>query len=1374
MIWGMRSLRTRNRRHPAVSFGVGRWNLMFLLWSLCLVSAPSVSRAEGQPLRLPRLEHLSVEQGLAHNTVRAVHQDRYGFIWLASESYVQRYDGLELRPFKHDPDDEHSLSESQVMGIFEDSRERMWLTTRSRGINLWLPGQERFVRYLPDEDDSQTLMPGLILTLDDDQDGFLWVGSSDGLSRLDPDTGLVCRYFHDSERPATPQRPGSLGHNAVVSVLVDHRGDLWVGHLAGVDRLPRASFEGPDSAFMAYRADPSDVHSLSSDNHGALFEDSEGILWITTWDGLLHRYDPDNDHFDRFDPLSADPKPESTGGRGIQVIQEDQNGDLWLGTAGRGVIFFDRQQEKFSWWMRDPSDPHSLSSDQINDIEVDRSGVLWLATENGLDRLDRQRGRFEVWRQGSESRAEFPGARAELPGPTVSALAEDPPARLWVGTQEGDLAVFEGEHRSQVWNERQAGHPQGMVRSVETDPSGRVWVGTKKGLWLLRPGPDGNLVSTPVIEGRGAPQVNAVVEAFGAIWLATNKGLARLELTDFSVRSERPLESGSRSSQAQGIYGLLETEAFADRPAGILLVTEGGFFHFDPLTWSFAEIGQPPGGVPGSPPRGPSSLNLVSIHRSLGGQIWLGSYGGGLSRWDPKTDTWKHFLEKDGLPSDKVVGILEGPEGHLWLATNGGLSRLDPATGEFRNFDVSDGLHGNVSLIGTVLKRADGRLVIGGPGGLTLFDPRALTEDPIPPQVALTELSLSDETVGVDDSEGVLDRSILVTESLTLTHKYRTFAIEFAALHFAAAEKNRYAYQLEGYDEGWIYTNSRRRRARYTNLDPGEYTFRVKASNKDGVWSSQSRDLKVRILPPPWRTWWAYALYVVAVLGSALTYVRVQKEKLAREKSINEQLRQVDRLKDELLSNTSHELRTPLQGITGLAESLIDGACGPLPQEAKEDLSLLLASGRRLGVLVDDLLDFAKLEHQEIKLNRQSVDIHAVAQVVLTLSRPLVDEAQVELINEVPPELPAVDADEHRLVQVLHNLVGNAVKFTREGTVKISAAVEPKDPEMLRIEVADTGIGISASQRLAIFEPFHQLDGATDRSYGGTGLGLAVSRQLVELHGGTLGVDSELQAGSTFYFTLPVSGQPAERTTLLSPESDAPSLKYPGRKPASARVRPSAPKSSKGASALPDVSPVEGRILVVDDEAINRRVLTNFLSAEGYGVQSAAGGAEALEVLEHEKIDLVLLDIMMPRVSGYDVCREVRQSYTLEELPIIFLSAKIQPADVVMGLAQGANDFLLKPISKAELLARIRPHFAMLEIYRHLGRLVEEKMSQVKVLGGLLPICSTCKRIRDDAGYWAELETFISQHSEAEFTHGMCPSCARQHFSELRIETPLI
>ena len=505
------------------------------------------------------------------------------------------------------------------------------------------------------------------------------------------------------------------------------------------------------------------------------------------------------------------------------------------------------------------------------------------------------------------------------------------------------------------------------------------------------------------------------------------------------------------------------------------------------------------------------------------------------------------------------------------------------------------------------------------------------------------------------------------------------------------------------------------------------------------------------------------------------------QEAVVREREVNERLREVHRLKDDFLANTSHELRTPLYGITGLAESLIDGAAGELPEVAKEHLAMVVASGRRLSTLVNDVLDFSKLRHHGIALDLRAVDLRPLVAVILALLRPLVASKNVELRNAVDPDLPPVLADENRLHQILHNLVGNAIKFTESGSVEVSAAV---DNERVAVRVADTGIGISASDRDRIFQAFEQADASVEREYSGTGLGLAVSRQLVDLHGGELSVESTVGEGSTFTFSLPIAAEalvakpsvaktlvaeplvvePLAAETLVGPGPDQPKMEQPDFQ------APSPPPAETSPTTEPQPSTVaagSARVLVVDDEPVNRQVLSNYLALEGFELTLAASGDEALRLLEEESFDLVLLDIMMPRRSGYEVCRKLREKHPIAELPVIFLTAKNQDSDVVTGMALGANDYLTKPISKDRLLARVRPHLDLLHVHRNLEDLVEEKMSQVKVLSGLLPICCGCKKIRDDDGYWSALELYIDRHSEAAFSHGICTDCVDRYYGEV-------
>ena len=451
-------------------------------------------------------------------------------------------------------------------------------------------------------------------------------------------------------------------------------------------------------------------------------------------------------------------------------------------------------------------------------------------------------------------------------------------------------------------------------------------------------------------------------------------------------------------------------------------------------------------------------------------------------------------------------------------------------------------------------------------------------------------------------------------------------------------------------------------------------------------------------------------------------------------KQANADLQRLDKLKDEFLANTSHELRTPLNGIIGIAESLMDGATGPVSRETRFNLSLIVSSGRRLANLVNDVLDFSKLRHETIKLQLQSVELRSLTEVVLTLCQPLVGQKNLQLINNISPDLPLVNADENRLQQILHNLVGNAIKFTDSGVVEVFAqaiATQADNPNsQLAISVLDTGIGIPASKFDRIFESFEQADGTTARQYGGTGLGLAITKTLVELHGGKIDVESTLGVGSRFTFTLPVA-QTQESTAVGASQS--------------ALVRESGAMISKVQSSEfleQDSEPItdeseptteQFHVLIVDDEPVNRQVFANYLSLHHYSITQASNGPEALALLESGfKPDLILLDVMMPRLTGYEVTRQIREKWQPNELPILLLSAKNQVSDLVVGLEAGANDYLTKPISKDELLARLKTHLnlkqlkaenlrlaAELDITRQLQQMLLPRERELEAIAGL-------------------------------------------------------
>lgn len=398
----------------------------------------------------------------------------------------------------------------------------------------------------------------------------------------------------------------------------------------------------------------------------------------------------------------------------------------------------------------------------------------------------------------------------------------------------------------------------------------------------------------------------------------------------------------------------------------------------------------------------------------------------------------------------------------------------------------------------------------------------------------------------------------------------------------------------------------------------------------------------------------------------------------------------MDKLKDEFLANTTHELRTPLNGIIGIAESMIDGATGSLTSSQVTNLSLVVSSGRRLAHLVNDLLDFSKLKHKNIDLQIKPLGMREITDIVLTLSQPLAGKKPLQLINNIRSDMPAVDADENRVQQILHNLVGNAIKFTEAGVVEVSAAVVNNS---LEITVSDTGIGIQADKLELIFESFEQADGSISRQYGGAGLGLAVTKQLVQLHGGEIRVESEPGKGSRFTFTLPLSQELKVKGSQGLRIATSKVLKVQD-------LELPTPKSNlQPTDFQPSTSNGGFHILIVDDEPVNLQVLVNHLSLQNYTLAQASNGMEALALIQNGfKPDLILLDVMMPRMTGYEVCQKIRERFAANELPVVLLTAKNQVSDLLEGFGSGANDYLTKPIYKNELLARIKTHIYLSKI----------------------------------------------------------------------------
>ncbi len=1266
-------------------------------FAIAILATCAALQATAQDIRF---RAFGVAKGLSQSSVCALLQDHQGFLWLGTQDGINRFDGYNFRVFKHDPARADSLPDNWINCFAEDRAGNLWVGTRS-GLARFDPRTERFSPFRASGPVSGGESGHPVQALVLDKQGRLWCGlGGGGLAMLeqpehaDPERASFVHHRREPDRmdslpsdqiltlvedrqhlwigtagaglaamslakPGNFERfrmqpgvPGTLADDVVSALLVDRKDRLWIGTRAGYGR-----YEG-EGHFSFWKL--GEDASLNGVNYvRALAQDHRGTLWAGTRDGLC-----------RFNPeaptarLILAAQPDQPGGlvhNDILALLSDRYGTLWVGTYGAGICQVEPLSESIATYQMGKG---GLSHEQVWCITRTRDGVLWIGNEGGLNRLDPGAQRFVHYRHQ-------PGDQGSLNHPIVKALCEPAPGVLWIGTEAGICILDRARDR---------------ISRLAIDPNDPLGPASDR-IWSINQTRD------------------------GSIWVTGNgQGISHFPDPSHPDRFERlPHQPGSNRGPSDN-WVMAMTE---DEDGNLWIGThDHGLDLYQP--------GRPGAGFTNfrNASDNPTSLSndsVFCIFVDSAKRLWVATYGGGLNLGDARDPgRFRAFRQAEGLPNDSTYGILEDHLGRLWISTNKGIACLDPKTLTFTNYDARDGLQSDEFNAGAFFRDHEGRMYFGGIKGVSHFQPEDLFASSGGADVVIDRVLLFNRPLPITPegkAGSVMRAAPNYLDRLVLDHRDYVFSFEFAAHHYANPERNRTAYKLEGLDKDWIDAPVDRRYAAYANVAPGHYTFRVKGAPARGPWSEQEARIELVIESPPWRTWWALSFYALVIVGSAFTWWKLQQAKLRRARELNERLQVVDRLKDEFLANTSHELRTPLGGMIGLAESLMDGATGQLPPETVRHLSMLVSSGRRLANLVNDILDFSRMRDRDLPLHTHPVDLHSAAEVVLTLSRPFLQGKELELVNDISAALPPALADEDRLQQIFYNLIGNAIKFTERGRISLSAAYQD---HQLVISVADTGAGIPADRLEDIFQSFVQLDGRSDRAQGGTGLGLAVTRKLVELHGGRIWVVSGEGVGSVFSFTLPV----AEMGDLRSkPRPELNPIAAEGETPT-----PTELIEAQGSSPF--------HILIVDDEAVNRQVVFNYLAMTYQRISQAASGAQALELIDRGGVDLVLLDIMMPRLSGFEVCREIRVRFPLHRLPIIFFSARNRVVDLAKAFTLGGNDYLTKPVIKDELMAKVSLHLDLVQANRDIEErnriicekserlflLEEEKMSSLRTL----------------------------------------------------------
>ena len=784
-------------------------------------------------------------------------------MWFGTEDGLNKYDGYQFAVYKHDPDNSSTLSDDEVSAIYEDRSGNLWIGTHN-GLNRFDRTTGTFTCYQHDPDDPQSLSWPVVLSICEDRAGTLWVGTEGGgLGQLDQATNTFTHYQH------APDDPRTLSDDSVYAIYKDRSGELWVGTDGGLDRFDRTT-----GTFTHYRHDPNDLQSLGDNSVRVIFEDRQGVLWIGTDGGGLDRMDRPSQTFIHYEHSPGD--LHGLSDNRVQAILEDGAGRLWVGSPS-GLDLLDRSHNRFVHYQHDPNDPHSLSDNMVYAIYEDRSGVLWIGTGlGGLSKYSRATDQFTLYQHR-------PNTTNSLSDNAVYSIYGGQSGNLWIGTKYGGLNRLDRNSDTFTVYQHDPDNPASLssnqVRTILEDHTSALWIGTRYGgLNQFEPQTETftHYRHDPNDPGSLSEDWVSVIykDRSDNLWIGTwDSGLDRLDRATgtFVHYQHDPNDPSSLSSNSvRSIY---------EDPAGMLWVgtSGGGISLLDRDNNRFTHYAHDPD----DPQSLSSNDSVLSIYEDATGTVWIASYGGGLNRFDRATQTFTHYTEKDGLPNDMVYCILPDSEEFLWISTNSGLSKFDPRTEVFRNYDVRDGLQSNEFNYGACFQSDSGEMFFGGIQGFSAFFPEQVEDNPHLPPIVITAFSKFNQTVRTD---------LTANEHLQLSYKDNFISFEFAALDYTAPDKNQYAYMLERQDEDWVYAGTRRH-ADYTNLRGGDYVFRVKGSNNDGVWNEEGVAVYITVTPPVWETWWFRGIVVLLLVGSVISGYRLRVRSIeARSRELENQV----------------------------------------------------------------------------------------------------------------------------------------------------------------------------------------------------------------------------------------------------------------------------------------------------------------------------------------------------------------------------------------------------------------------------------------------------------------------------------------------------
>jgi signal transduction histidine kinase/ligand-binding sensor domain-containing protein/DNA-binding response OmpR family regulator len=1243
-----------------------------------------------------------------HNRITKIWEDERGFIWFETHDGHYHYFNPITETFE-------TLSRfftgnNEGISIFSDflqySKDEIWLGIKGRGI----------IRLLYHEDTGiyetshytargvRSISNDHVTFLRKDDDDNIWIGTARGITLLEK----------ENISSKTPQFQHIFIDHSFTTFL-ETATELWFGtEDAGILKFQKfsqlytynnkrntpsiqsnhitslyksktgnilATFFNQGLQSFSQRQDIWQTIQLTGNQVEEIFEDRFENIWVTTEQFGVTRINPESrstKHFHFFDATKTNSPDHER-----HVFFEDSNDNLWIGTHEGALNLYDRTNDRFVFYRNNPNDPNSISSNIVHAIIEDHSGQLWVGTgqfQGGLERIVLKEPAIEHLLPTPVSK--------HISDNIVRSVFEDQSGRLWLGTKAGKLHVFENNRQIHAFdnfrtpNENVTGV---NIYSITMDDKGFLWLGSKgKGMFVTHQPlksysnvKDISFLNYQPIAGDSTSLSHTNVYSItkdleGNMWIGTYaNGLNRVVNNHDGSRSFIRITTENSNLSSNFVRNIL-----ADSKGRLWIATGYGLNLLERIS------------PPNEPPRFRSffsghdqssiSLNdVIHLFEDSKGQIWAATFGGGVNRLVDLTSsqaTFEKYTQLNGLSNNVVYGILEDNAGHLWFSTENGLSRLNHNNVTFEVFNSNNGLNFDSFSENTCLKSANGKLLFGGFRGLELVDTEKIMLPGWGNKVVLTDFQLFNLEVPIG-AGSPLTKSITYTEQITLRHFQSSFSFEFSALDYLDPEKTQYAYKLDNFDDNWNYITSERK-ATYTNLSAGEYVFRVKATNRGGEWMTDATTLSITILPPWYKTKWAFLLYSLAIVilifivFSTISKINQYRNELKIERRVNE-------MKLRFFTNISHEIRTPLTLIIGPIEDLLNKVS--LDNSDKPKLEIIRRNGKRMLHLTNQLLDFRKVQNNKMNLKLGEFDIVNFTKNIHESFIPLANHKGINYKFSSTVDSFYVWADPSKLDMVIYNLISNALKFTDSGKEVALTIRESNTEYNLEIIVTDQGRGIAPENLSQLFERFTILSG---EELAGTGIGLSLANELAKLHHAEIAVESVFGKGSTFTLKLREGKEHFSNDERIV-WSDFSNNDFVNSE--TAEIPLDQVQLDDEESDTPPISE-KPFVLVVEDNHEIGNYICQTLSPE-YLSCLADNGEVALNMLATQNPDLIISDVMMPVMDGMEMTRQIKDNFSTSHIPIILLTSKSDINDQISGLETGADAYITKPFNSEYLKA---------------------------------------------------------------------------------------